>query len=140
MQNAYASAVNQLEIRAHRVWVHLGWSEEERAVAQEVEFYVRIRFAKEPAATQTDDLADTLCYASLCEIIDLTSSAQPFRLIEALTRQIYSALRRAMDLKEVESFLQVTTHKLQTPIENLRGGVSFTFGDGEAGLLTQSRL
>lgn len=123
-----------LEIRAYRAWVRLGWSEEERAIAQEVEFSVRIRFAKEPTATQTDELDDTLCYASLCEVIDLTCSAEPYRLIEALSRNVYIALRRAISLKEIEAAVLVSTLKLRTPIENLRGGACFTYGDSKAGM------
>lgn len=120
-----------LEIRGFRTRVHLGCSEEERAFAQEVEFDVKISFREEPAATRSDRLEDTICYAALCEAIDKTARAHPFQLIEALGRDVYAALHRVIQVsdgpKDVD--LQVSVLKLHTPVENLRGGARFVYGD-----------
>ncbi len=122
-----APKINRLEIRAFRTRVHLGVTQEERAIAQEVEFDVLVEFVEEPSATQTDQLEDTLCYDVLCQGIETTCSAHPFQLIEALGRAVYDALRYSSRHPEIA--LQIKVHKLKTPIAGLHGGAWFTYGD-----------
>ena len=121
------SRISRLEVSGFRTRIHLGCSAEERALAQEVEFDLQLRFREEPVAAQTDRLEGTICYASLCEIIDRTARAHPFQLIEALGREVYEALHQATLKQDVR--LQLTVHKLRTPVENLRGGARFVYGD-----------
>ena len=120
--------MSRLELRAYRSRVHLGCSQEERAIAQEVEFDVLVQFHKEPGGARTDQLKDTLCYDVLCQGIEQTCRSHPFQLIEALGRETYESLRRAI-AAECLVDLQVTVHKLKTPIAGLLGGARFTYGD-----------
>jgi dihydroneopterin aldolase len=116
----------QLEIRAYHTLVRLGVTPAERETAQAVEFGVRLRFSAEPAATRSDRIEDTLSYADLCAVLDQLVEKQEYHLIEALGRQAYEALRARIQPTDL---LEVTVHKLRPPIENLRGGALFVYGD-----------
>lgn len=116
---------HRLEILAFRTRVHLGWTAGERAQPQEVDIDAVIEFDGAPAATRTDELEDTLCYDQLCSRIDETARAHPYKLIEALAREIHEALQRSVGDRAVG--LEVSVHKLNTPIAALRGGARFTY-------------
>lgn len=120
-----------LEILAFHTRVHLGASDEERAFPQEVAFDIRIGFGEVPAATRTDRLEDTLCYSSLCDIVAKTAKSHPFRMIEALAREVHDSLRREIqtDPRYRAIALQVAVHKLHAPVEGLRGGARFVYGN-----------
>jgi dihydroneopterin aldolase len=115
-----------LDIRAYHTWVNLGTTPAERSQPQEVEFEVRVRFAEEPPATSTDRVEDTICYGSLCTTLETTARAKPYHLIESLGRAVFDALKPCLAPGDR---LEVTVHKLRPPIENLRGGARFIYGD-----------
>ncbi len=116
----------RLKIRGYHTWVHLGCSEAERSMTQEVEFDVEIGFTTPPLGARTDRLEDTLNYGALCEALEATARRQPYQLIEALARSTYDALKK---IAGPGPLIEVTVHKLRPPIENLRGGVRFSYGD-----------
>lgn len=128
--NTKYKPVNQLTLSRLRLPVHLGWTDEERAVPQLVEANLFIRFPEPPPACQTDELKDTVCYAEICEKLSQGLEGRSFKLIERLAAHFYSTVKEALQSQSLaEAQVQVEVMKINVPIENLMGGTSFTYGD-----------
>jgi dihydroneopterin aldolase len=112
----------ELEIRAARLHVRLGCGEAERAAPQDVDLAVRVQFAAPPRACETDELGDTVCYAKLVEQARELCAGREFRTVEHLT---YAIARRLRGEVPSDARLEVRVTKLQPPIDELEGGVSF---------------
>lgn len=112
----------ELEIRSFRSWVRLGCSVEERAFPQEVELSLVLAFRAVPEGTRSDLLADTLCYAEICQDMDATCRAGEYALVERLAEALIGKVRQRVGDR---AGLDLRVHKLRPPIEGLRGGVVF---------------
>ena len=112
-----------LEIPAARLHVRLGCGEAERAAPQDVDLAVVLHFAAPPAACESDELGDTVCYAKLVEQARELCAGREFRTVEHLAHAIARRLRGEVPS---DARLQVRVTKLHPPIEELAGGVSFT--------------
>jgi dihydroneopterin aldolase len=114
-----------MEISEVSLQVHLGVSETERAVAQEVRLSMDLYWAEAPVACQTDKIEDALCYATLIascqDIVENTS----FATIEHLAHRFYQRLREVVP-PTVRPVLRL--HKVRPPVEGLRGGVFIELG------------
>lgn len=115
-----------MEVRSARLRVRLGCSALERAQPQEVDLDVMVRFDDYPAACESDELKDTVCYAELIESARAVCEKREFKLIEKLANEIYRRLRYQVP---PESDLWLRVIKLNPPIADLHGGVSFSIGD-----------
>ena len=89
----------QLTVSDYLVDVHLGCTAEERLVAQEVRVSVDLQFLQPPEACASDRLADTPCYALLCDEIKQVAEAGEFNTVERLAEQIY----RRLGMKQIGS-------------------------------------
>lgn len=69
--------------------VHLGEPDEERAQIQLVYLDLTIDL-KNTTASQTDDINDTICYATLYEKLQAFCDGKSFHLIEYLAQQLYN--------------------------------------------------
>ncbi|HTO69293.1 MAG TPA: dihydroneopterin aldolase [Myxococcota bacterium] len=118
-----------LEFRGARLAVRLGCGAEERAVPQQVDLDVAVRFAELPAACESDKLGDTVCYAELIDAAREYVRRREFQLVEKLGRDLLAVLRPLVP-PGAELWLRVT--KLRPPVADLAGGVSFALGDFEA--------
>jgi dihydroneopterin aldolase len=116
---------SRIEVSGFHARVSLGVSDEERAFPQEVEFGLKITFARIPDGARTDRIGDTLCYAELCDILEKIAHARSYHLIENLGLTAYEAIKKHAGSAAVE----VTVHKLRPPIAQLRQGVRFVCGD-----------
>jgi 7,8-dihydroneopterin aldolase/epimerase/oxygenase len=119
---------NILAIHGLQLPVFIGWTEKERLESQIILIDIEIRFAKPPAACQTDELSHTLCYADLITHLQTQIGNKPFHLIEHLTYEIYQLIKNKLSQ---EARAKVTVHK-HPSIVGLSGGVSFTYGDHAA--------
>jgi dihydroneopterin aldolase len=92
---------DRITLRGMRFAGRHGVSEEERAAAQpfEVDLVLRLDLSK-PAAT--DDLADTVNYATLFELARSVVEERSFHLLEALAAAIGDALLAAHPVDDVE--------------------------------------
>jgi dihydroneopterin aldolase len=115
-------------LQALCVNVHLGCSDSERVVAQEVRFDLQLSFHKPPPACDSDQLSETICYGELSEIIKKTAKYKAFNTVEHLSMQVYKAVRNKIP-KDVIVFLR--THKTKPPIDDLLGGAVFEFQEDE---------
>lgn len=79
-----------------RIPISIGWTELERRAAQPIRFDLEIALPAPPAATVSDELADTIDYAALAELIRRTATEEPVRLLERLAAKVADALRGAL--------------------------------------------
>ncbi|MGE0553016.1 MAG: dihydroneopterin aldolase [Gemmatimonadales bacterium] len=79
-----------------RVPISIGWTELERRAAQPIRFDLEIALPVPPEATVSDELADTIDYAALAELIRQTATEAPVRLLERLAAKVTDAVRGAL--------------------------------------------
>jgi dihydroneopterin aldolase len=112
-----------LEVPRARLRVTLGWEAAERARPQSIDLRLRVEFARPPRACESDELADTICYAALLEQAQRCCEGREFRLIEHLAHTLLQALR---PLLPPGATLELTVSKPHAPVPALREGVRFT--------------
>lgn len=110
--------INDLELS-----VHLGWPDSERDEKQIVHTDIDIHFTHAPKACESDHLTDTLCYATLIDVIREKIAHQHFHLIEHLSYTIYHIIE---PLLPAQSHITVRIKK-HPKIEGLAGYVSFSY-------------
>jgi len=91
--------------------VKLGYLEEERSLPQRVLAQIKLQFMQVPLACTTDNLQDTLCYATLSCDLQKFCDSRSFKLIEALGYQLYQFLKKKiteMTSGKVNIFLCIT--------------------------------
>ena len=120
-----APITSGLVLRGLEYHVFLGWPAAERAVRQSVVVDISLRYAQPPAGCQSDQLADTDCYAALAVLLQQELTQQQFSLLEHLGCAIYQWLKAAVSAQTAVT-IRV---KKQPPISNLRDGVYFSYGD-----------
>ena len=113
----------RIGLAALRLPVSIGWEAAERAVPQTVRFDLDVALPTEPRAGLTDELADTVDYGQLAELIRAVANRGPYRLLERLAGAIRDEVRLVVP-PGAEFTLRVT--KEQPPIANLEGGASVT--------------
>lgn len=116
---------SNIVIRQFELNVYLGWTEAERLQPQCISLDIFIRFPSEPLACQTDELNDTFCYDTLTKTIKNHLQDQSFRLIESFAYTIYQLIKKSV-LNECLITVGITK---QPPIQELKGGVTFLYGD-----------
>ena len=115
-----------LEIKSFCLPVCIGNTLEERKTPQEIQIDIKIGFLKPPSSEKNDNLKDVFCYKAVCERINCLTANKHFFLIEKLAGDILSELKKCCSN---EFRIQVCVHKIQAPVQNLKGGVSYTCGD-----------
>jgi FolB domain-containing protein len=115
--------VAKLKVKDMSTWVRLGCTEAERTHTQEVKWTLEFEFNEVPAATETDRLSDTLCYAKSCEVLLSLTARGEYATVEKLG---YEAFQRIKDLVGSKTQLRLHLHKVRPPIPHLEGGVVFT--------------
>ncbi len=117
---------SELFIPSARLNVHLGYNEDERALAQEVNLSIRIQFPVLPPACQTDELRDTICYAQIINSLRGYLFKQRYSLIERLGYDIYTYINEKLP-DQTQLGIKIT--KLYPPLEKVPEGVAFILGD-----------
>ena len=117
---------SELTIRGIALPIRLGCLSDERLNPQPVEIDVTIRFETPPPGMVTDRLEDTVCYDSLLGAIKEAVSDREFSLVEHLTNEIYTALKRIVESRHE---LRVTVRKVSPPIPEITKGAEFTVAD-----------
>jgi dihydroneopterin aldolase len=122
-----------------RIWLRLGYKEEERFYPQLVSFNIELIFKFPPVATTTDKLEDTVCYLEIVQNVKNLCQSKEFCLIEYLAAEIYRDINKTLeDKKHIISQVNVTICKMSPPIADIHGGVSFTYCD--APIIQESQL
>jgi dihydroneopterin aldolase len=100
---------SNLTVNGIRILVHLGHTKEEQRNLQEIKVDISIKFPQLPMACQTDNLNDTICYATLSEKLLNYVDGKTFNLIEHLTNCFYDLIKQELtnDIK-----ISVKVHKM----------------------------
>lgn len=125
MTTHFSTLHSRLTIRDLELNVNLGWPEKERLQEQRVLLDIEIRFLQPLKACMTDNLQDTICYATLTQTLRNEISGKKFSLIEHLAHTLYQILKSQLP---EQTHLNVRLTKYPN-IEGLLSGVSFDYGD-----------
>ena len=115
----------QLILNDIRFAIRLGWIPEEQAVPQTVRWDIVLRFEHNPSV-QSDELTQTVCYASLIAGLKQHLQAQTFKLIEHACYEAYGYIKQ---FAAVPLCIRLT--KLHPPVEELHGGAAYQCSDFE---------
>ena len=112
-----------LEIKQLRLKLAIGFSDEERAKLQDVEFNITINFSDLPKACNSDQINNTLCYDQLTQEIKKFCVNNKFHLIEHLSHSLHQHIKdNYLDLKD-NLILQVCKF---APVKEIEGQCCFT--------------
>lgn len=115
-----------LKINKLEVWVTLGCSSEERSQIQPVYFTLEVKFLKNLAGSQTDQLNDAVDYVHLTEVIKTAARQKPYQLIEHMNSEVFQSLVKSLKQHQIFAEVQLTVKKVRVPVEGLTDGVEFT--------------
>lgn len=122
--------IKTLKIKSLVLPVQIGRTREERLNPQDVSFNITLNIPMKLKGEKTDQLKDSICYFKICERIKHLTSKNQFFLIEKLAFEIFIDLKNELP---IFTNIQVSVHKLSPPVPNLKGGVSYTYGDNMYG-------
>lgn len=117
---------SHLRIQEFEVLINLGYSTEEQAVRQPVQFTLDLKFSETLAACGTDQLHDTVDYVELTKIITSVATMKNYHLIEHLNQQVLNDLIAYLKNKGISADLKLSVHKIIVPIAGLKNGVIFS--------------
>ncbi|WP_010597788.1 dihydroneopterin aldolase [Rickettsiella massiliensis] len=121
----------ELAIEALAIEVKLGVPEAERAVPQTVLVAIQFQFIEPPAACFSDQIEETICYATLTKRLQTFCESRTFCLLETLSYQLYQYLKTDLlsnlSKQKINISLRVTKHP---PLKNLQRAY-FTIQDDE---------
>ena len=114
-----------LQLRSLKLNVNLGWRKKEREHEQTVLLDIDLHFLQVPKACLSDNLDDTVCYATLIEEIQRQLDTKDFRLIEHLSYAIYQIIKTHTPAKT-----KISVRITKFPkIKGLTGGACFCYED-----------
>lgn len=115
----YTIAVDGLEVYAYH-----GVLEHEKAYGQT--FLIDCQYQVD--ADDDDDLASTVSYADIADLLVVSATSVSFDLIETLATHLLAAVR---SLSPRIFYASITVHKPQAPLTQKFGDVSVTVRDGK---------
>lgn len=120
------SLTSRLEIRTLHLDVHLGCTAEERSRPQDVDLDITVDFDQPPIGARSDRLEDTLCYAQVAAHLREVVAGREFNLVEHLGQCLFDEVRK---LLPAGARLRLAAHKVNPPVDAIRGGVRFVLAD-----------
>ena len=109
-----------VQLRGIRVMGYCGTLPEEQENRQEFEIDLDLE-ADQTRAGQTDELADAVDYAPLCEVIAAIAEHERFFLIEKMAQRVVNQLFEADSKIDA---ITITLRKLNPPVEITIGSAS----------------
>lgn len=122
------SAFATLRLRDLRYGLKIGVGSEEREREQEISVSVELRFESLPHACHTERLDQTVCYDTLSKQIEAVARGKTYLLIETLSFDMYSALKKELP---PGTLVGVSVVKVKPPIAALSNGAEFSISDWE---------
>lgn len=111
----------ELAIESLALQVRLGVPDVERAVPQTVFVALAFQFTEPPAACFSDQISETICYATLAKQLQAFCDTKSFCLLETLGYQLYQHLKTDLlsnfSEQPIKIRLCVTKHP---PLKNLQ--------------------
>ena len=106
----------KLKLSNVKLNVYLGVYAYEQKAMQEVHLDLCINYHKIPDACFSDDLKDTICYASINTLLIKTALIKRYELIECLAQSLLQALKKTLSPQQVDIYLEL--HK-KPPLHNV---------------------
>lgn len=113
-----------IEVEGLEVYAYHGVLGHEKAYGQT--FLIDCRYQVE--ASDEDDLAGTVSYAEVADLLAVTATSNSFDLIETLAHHLLAAIKA---LSNRILAVSVTVHKPQAPLAQKFRNVSVTVQDGK---------
>lgn len=112
-----------------KLWVNLGNSEQEKYNKQCINLDLIFYFSSPPKAIKSDNIKDTYCYSNMISLIKNYIKDKNFNLIEKLAYEICSCIKKDLISKGNIGIneLEIKITKLSPPVENINGGISFSY-------------
>lgn len=111
----------ELAIKSLALQVRLGVPDLERAVPQTVFVAIQFQFAIPPTACFSDQISETICYATLAKQLQAFCETKTFYLLETLAYQLYQHLKTDLlsnlGEQKIKISLCVTKYPLLTNLE-----------------------
>lgn len=115
-----------LKVRRLRLNVHLGCTAEEQKNLQPVDVNLTFKFEGLPTGSVSDELEETLCYDKISTLLKNKVENKYFKLVEKLAFELFAEVRN-FATPNIKLWIEVI--KVHPPVEDLLGGVSFSFGE-----------
>ncbi len=118
---------SQLIVKQLYLFVKLGHSVDERQTPQKVSIHLKLAFDRLLDACTNDNLIDTVCYARLAKAMQQFCDDRSFKLIEALTYQLYQFIKTKLPEhinNQVNIFLSVTKNPPLPTLEQTSFSIS----------------
>ncbi len=112
-----------LEIKSLMLLVHIGKDNSERCQKQKVSFSLKIAFLKNPLS---ENNSLKVCYQQICCHIQNFIKDKQFIFIEQLATSVLQEL--TLKLPSTVK-INLCVQKIHPPVDNLKGGVSYSCGD-----------
>jgi 7,8-dihydroneopterin aldolase/epimerase/oxygenase len=116
----------ELQVCRYRLWLHLGWTDGERENPQAIDLDICIKLHTAPLASQSDQLEDGFCYASLLDTLSIAAQAKPFKLLEHLAATLVGVAEQFLRDRGYTACLSISVTKVSPPVPGLLGGVRVT--------------
>ena len=123
MKEGYNSVISLDELLLK---VHLGITEKEQSVPQDVKISFKFFYKDFPAGCNTDNIADTVCYNKTADIVTSYCKNNKVKLLEYLCLELHKKIRKILPDNVV---LWIKVEKCHPPIEGMLGGASFEYAD-----------
>jgi dihydroneopterin aldolase len=124
---------SKLHIRKLRLMVHLGCTAAERSKVQPVDVDFIFKFEGIPTGAISDQILETICYDEISKLMKKIILDKEFNLVEKLGYDLFHGVKSQIPTKTL-CWIQVT--KLSPPVDDLLGGVSFSFGDWDQNFIS----
>ncbi len=101
------------------IFARLGLTKEEQSSEQEIRWTIEYHL-------KSSTEKDFICYESLSQKLTAYSKNNSFSLMESMVIFCFQKLKQ--DFPQIES-LRLCLHKVNPPIQNVKGGVIYEYGD-----------
>ncbi len=116
----------KLQIKDYVLSVHLGITEQERVIPQEVRLTIDILFLEPVGSCVTDSIENTVCYDKLTTEIRTYIGTNHYKTIEYLSKKIFDLTKKQIPQSN-KTLIHI--HKVNPPMPHIVGGTHFTYGD-----------
>lgn len=113
--------IDQISVQAH-----VGITEQERNLLQEMRWRVEIVLDSSIDFSKDLNSSKYVCYDKLVQMILEFSKSKKFKLIESMASECFHLLKKEFD--SIQS-LKLALQKVNPPISNIKGGVIFECTD-----------
>ena len=115
---------SNIKIKDLTLMINIGVTDEERSIAQKIGIDVQVIFKNIPKACMLDDINQTVCYNTICDVIR-SNSYKPYNLIEHFCYDLFNIIKKQIHI-ENRLILKI---KKYPKISDLKDGVEFEISD-----------